>query len=96
MCFATCSKSTGAPLLIKSDNSPAFRAQASKEFLSDWGAFSLFSLPYCASYNGVCERANKTMKLMTAHMAERAGRGHWWHSEDLEEARPMANQVRRL
>jgi transposase InsO family protein len=86
----------GAPLVIKSDNGPAFRAQASKEFLSDWGVLPLFSPPYRASYNGVCDRANKTMKLMTAHVAERAGRAHWWHSEDLEEARPMANQVRRL
>ena len=85
----------GAPLVIKSDNGPAFRAEASKEMLSDWGVFPLFSPPYCASYNGVCERANQTMKLMTAHVAERAGRGHWWRSEDLEEARSMANEVRR-
>ena len=84
----------GAPLVIKSDNGPAFRAEASKEMLSDWGVFPLFSPPYCASYNGVCERANQTMKLTTAHVAERAGRGHWWRSEDLEEARQMANQVR--
>jgi transposase InsO family protein len=86
----------GAPLVIKSDNGPAFRAEASKEMLSGWGVFPLFSPPYCASYNGVCERANQTMKLMTAHVAERAGRGRWWRSADLEEARPIANQVRRL
>ena len=89
-------KEHGAPLVIKSDNGPAFRAQATKEMLSDWRVFPLFSPPYLASYNGVCERANQTMKLTTAHVAERAGRGHWWRSEDLEEARMMANQVRRL
>jgi transposase InsO family protein len=65
----------GAPLIIKSDNGPAFRAEAIKKVLSDWRVFPLFSPPYCASYNGVCERANQTMKLMTADVAECAGRG---------------------
>jgi transposase InsO family protein len=86
----------GAPLVIKSDNGPAFRAEASKEMLSHWRVFPLFSPPYRASYNGVCERANRTMKLITRHVAERAGRGGWWHSQDLEEARLIANQTRRL
>lgn len=86
----------GAPLVIKSDNGPAFRAEASKEMLSDWAVFPLFSPPFCASYNGVCERANQTMKLTTAHVAERAGRGHWWRSQDLEEACRLGNCLRRL
>jgi transposase InsO family protein len=85
----------GAPLVIKSDNGSAFRAAAMKDLLADWSVFPLFSPPYCASYNGVCERANQTMKLMTAHVAERADRGDWWRSEDLHEARLLANGVRR-
>ena len=85
----------GAPLAIKSDNGPAFRAEATKELLSDWSVFPLYSPPYCARYNGVCERANHTMKLTTAHIAERADRSGWWRSEDLHEARLLANRDRR-
>jgi transposase InsO family protein len=85
----------GAPLVIKSDNGPAFRAEASKDLLADWNVFPLFSPPYCASYNGVCERANLTMKLTTAHVAERAGHDQWWRSEDLDAARQKANQLSR-
>jgi hypothetical protein len=85
----------GAPLVIKSDNGSAFRAEATKELLAQWSVFPLFSPPYCAAYNGVCERANRTMKLATAHVAERAGRGGWWRSEDLHEARLVANRLRR-
>jgi transposase InsO family protein len=84
-----------APLVIKSDNGPAFRAESTKAMLADREVFPLFSPPYCASYNGVCERANRTMKLATAHVAERAGRHHWWRFEDLEVARQMANEVSR-
>jgi hypothetical protein len=85
----------GSPLVIKSDNGPAFRAGATKEFLARWSVFPLYSPPYCASYNGVCERANATLKLTTAHVAERANRGGWWRSEDLHEARLLANRERR-
>jgi transposase InsO family protein len=88
-------KQHGAPLVMKSDNGPAFRAAATKELLADWSVFPLFSPPYCASYNGVCERANRTMKLTTAHIAERADRSGWWRSEDLHEARLLANRMRR-
>ena len=84
-----------APLVIKRDNGPAFRAAATKELLAAWPVFSLFSPPDCASYNGGCERANQTMRRMTPHMAERANQGDWWRSEDFHEARLVANRVRR-
>ena len=67
-----------APLVIKRDNGPAFRAAATKELLAAWPVFSLFSPPDCTSYNGGCERANQTMRRMTPHMAERANQGDWW------------------
>jgi len=88
-------KRHGAPLVMKSDNGPAFRAEATKGLLGDWSVFPLYSPPYCASYNGVCERANRTMKLMTAHIAERRDDGGCWRSEDLHEARLQANRLRR-
>jgi hypothetical protein len=82
-------------VVIKGDNGPALRAEASKDLLADWNVFPLISPPYRASYNGVCERANLTMKLTTAHIAERAGQDHSWRSEDLESACQKANQVSR-
>jgi hypothetical protein len=85
----------GAPLVVKSDNGPPFRAEATKDLLAPWSVFPLFSPPYCAGYNGVCERANCTLKLTTQHLAERADRGGWWRSEDLHEARLLANRLRR-
>jgi len=85
----------GAPLVIKSDNGPAFRAEATKELLAQWSVFGLFSPPYCAAYNGVCERAGGSLKITTAHLAERAQRAGWWRSEDLHEARLIANRQRR-
>jgi hypothetical protein len=85
----------GPPLVIKSDNGPPFRAEATKDLLTRWSVFLLFSPPYCAGYNEVCERANRTLKLTTQHLAERADRGGWWRSEDLHRARLLANRLRR-
>ena len=55
-----------ATLVIKSDNGPVFFAEASKAMLSNWAVFSLLFLQRCGIYNAVCERANQTLKLMTA------------------------------
>ncbi len=46
----------GEPLVIKSDNGPAFRAEASKDLLADWNVFPLFSPPYCGELQR-CVRA---------------------------------------
>ncbi len=51
----------GAPLVLKCDNGPAFRAQATKELARDRSIFTLYSRPYCARYNGAYERANRTL-----------------------------------
>ena len=85
----------GAPLVLKCDNGPAFRAEATKGLLREWSIFGLYSPPYRASYNGACERANRTMKELTEYLAERAGRSGFWTSDDMLEARLRANRLRR-
>jgi transposase InsO family protein len=85
----------GAPLVLKCDNGPAFRAQATKELARDWSIFPLYSPPYCARYNGACERANRTLKELTEHIADRAGRPGFWTSDDLLTARLRANRLSR-
>jgi hypothetical protein len=85
----------GAPLVLKCDNGPAFRARLTKGFLGEWSVFSLYSPPYCPRYNGGCERANRTLKELTAHLAESAGREGFWTSDDLLDARRRANRLRR-
>jgi hypothetical protein len=55
----------------------------------------LYSPPYCARYNGGCERANRTLKELTAHVAERAGRPGFWQCDDLLAARLSANRMSR-
>jgi transposase InsO family protein len=85
----------GAPLVMKCDNGPAFRACATKRFLRDREVFTLYSPPYCARYNGACERANRTLKELTAHRADQAGRPGFWKGEDLLVARQRANRLSR-
>jgi transposase InsO family protein len=85
----------GPPLVWKFDNGPAFRAQATKDLARDWSTFPLYSPPYCAHYNGACERANRTLKEMTEHIADQAGRPGFWTSDDLLGARLRANRLSR-
>jgi transposase InsO family protein len=85
----------GAPLVLKCDNGPAFVARLTKSFLDEWSVFPLYSPPYCPRYNGGCERANRTLKELTEHLAESAGRAGFWTSDDLLEARQRANRLRR-
>ena len=85
----------GPPLVMKCDNGPAFRAQLTKRFLLGRDVFTLYSPPYCASYNGGCERANRTLKELTAHVADQAGRRDFWTSDDLLVACSSANRLSR-
>jgi hypothetical protein len=41
------------------------------------------------------QRANRRLKQMTEHVAERADRSGWWHSEYLHQARLVSNRLRR-
>jgi transposase InsO family protein len=85
----------GAPLVMKCDNGPAFRAHLTKRFLLDQEVIALYSPPYCARYNGACERANRTLKELTEHIADQAGRPSFWTSDDLLKARLCANRLSR-
>ena len=85
----------GPPLVIKCDNGPGFRAGLTKRFLLDRTVFTLYSPPYCPQYNGACERANRTLKELTAHVADQAGRPGFWTSDDLLVARLRANRLSR-
>jgi transposase InsO family protein len=85
----------GAPLVLKCDNGPAFRAERTKRFLLEQEVFTLYSPPYCARYNGGCERANRTLKELTAHVADQAGRAGFWTSDDLLAARLRVNRLSR-
>ncbi len=85
----------GPPLLMKCDNGPAFRAHLTKRFLHGREVFTLYSPPYCARYNGGCERANRTLKELTAHVADQAGRRDFWTSDDLLVGRLRANRLGR-
>ncbi|MGO9470438.1 MAG: hypothetical protein ACLQVF_40610 [Isosphaeraceae bacterium] len=85
----------GAPLVMKCDNGPAFRAHLTKRFLLGREVFTLYSPPYRAQYNGGCERANRTLKELTEHVAEQAGRRDFWTSDDLLVARLRANGLSR-
>ena len=85
----------GPPLVMKCDNGPAFRAHLTKRLLLSRDVFTLYSPPYCARYNGGCERANRTLKELTGHVADHAGRRDFWQSDDLLVARLRANRLTR-
>ena len=85
----------GPPLVMKCDNGPAFRAHLTKRFLLSREVFTLYSPPYCARYNGGCERANRTLKELTSHVADQEGRRDFWQSDDLLVARLRANRLTR-
>jgi transposase InsO family protein len=85
----------GAPLVLKCDNGPGFVARAMKEFLCDRSIITLYSPPYAPWYNGAIERANRSLKEVTAHLAEKAGRPGCWTSADLHQARRESNRLAR-
>jgi transposase InsO family protein len=85
----------GPPLVLKCDNGGAFRAHLTKRYMLDRDVFTLYSPPYCARYNGACERSNRTLKEWTAQIADQAGRADFWTSDDLLLARLRANRLSR-
>lgn len=85
----------GPPLVLKCDNGPGFVAQAVKQFLCDWSVVTLYSPPYAPWYNGAIERANRSLKETTEHVAEREGHAGYWTSPDLHGARLQLNRLRR-
>jgi len=84
-----------APLVVKCDNGPGFAARALKQYLRDRSVVTLYSPPYAPWYNGAIERANRSLKELTEHLAERAGRPGQWTGADLHAARLTINRGRR-
>jgi transposase InsO family protein len=81
----------GAPLVLKADNGPQFRANETKAFLSKAGVVPLYSPPYYPEYNGAIEAGIAALKRRTELHAIRAGRLGMWTWDDVEAARREAN-----
>jgi hypothetical protein len=82
-------------LVLKSDNGSAFIAEIFAEFLHSWGVVQLFSPARHPQYNGALERSNGTLKTYTQQHAIREGHPFRWTSEDVEQARQLANTLSR-
>lgn len=83
----------GAPLVLKSDNGPAFRSETVERLLDLWEVCSLFSPPGVPAYNGSCEAGIGSLKKRTVGVAQ-AHPGPWT-SVDVEAARQQANRIAR-
>jgi transposase InsO family protein len=82
----------GPPLVLKSDNGPAFKSEDVAELLADWSVVPLRSPPVTPEYNGSCEAGIGTMKVRTHYEAARHGRAGIWNCEDVEVARRHSNE----
>jgi transposase InsO family protein len=85
----------GAPLVLKSDNGSAFRADSSKHQLGRWQVWPLYSPPGEPGYNGAIEASIGSLKKRTQHAAYLAGHAGAWTGADLDRAKDLANQVAR-
>jgi transposase InsO family protein len=85
----------GAPLVLKSDNGSAFRADDLKAFLRRWRVWPLYSPPRRPGYNGAIEASIGSLKTRTQFEAYRQGHEGVWTSPDLETAREQANTTAR-
>jgi len=84
----------GPPLVVKSDNGPAFKDHDFAELLKRRRVVPLFSPPRTPRYNGSCEATNRHGKIRTQHFAQRHCRGRWTTAA-LESARQQANELLR-
>lgn len=82
----------GLPLVLKSDNGPAFTAGIVRGWLKARGVTALLSPPYTPTYNGAVEVAGGRMKESTMWQARRSAT---WRDEDFESARRHANELPR-
>jgi hypothetical protein len=85
----------GAPLVLKCDNGPAFRAEATQAFLDEAGVWVLYSPPGCPAYNGAIEAGIGSLKTRTQQHAQSRGRLDGWTFDDLAAARAEANHTPR-
>ena len=85
----------GPPLVLKSDNGSAFIAEVTKSVMESRGVAQLFSPAGHPQYNGGLERSNGTLKTYTGQQAAADGHPLRWTSDDLEQARQLANSISR-
>jgi transposase InsO family protein len=81
----------GAPLVLKVDNGPPFRAEGMKRFLRNADVQILFSPPYWPGYNGAIEASIGSLKRWTEQHAARQGHAGQWTWADVAAARQQAN-----
>ena len=85
----------GAPLVLKSDNGSAFIAESLTGLLTQQQVSQLFSPARRPQYNGALERSNGVLKTYTGLHAIREGHPFRWTSDDVEQARRLANTISR-
>lgn len=85
----------GAPLVLKSDNGAGFIATLVHQTLSQAVVAQLFSPVRRPQYNGALERSNGVLKTYTQQHAVSAGHPFRWTSDDVEQARQLANTITR-
>jgi WD40 repeat protein len=85
----------GAPLVLKSDNGPAFIAEATQALLASVRVIPLLSPPYMPRYNGAIEAGIGSLKTRTERHAARAGHAGDWSSDDVAAAQAEANALAR-
>jgi len=81
----------GAPLILKVDNGPAFRAADFQDFLLASRVIPLYSPPSCPSYNGAIEAPIGSLKKRTDAKAQAEGHADRWEPADQEAAQGRAN-----
>lgn len=81
----------GAPLVLKFDNGPGFKARRTLDFLESRDVQALPSPTYRPQYNGSIERSLGWTKKRIEQLALQAGHPGHWTAEDIERAREQAN-----
>lgn len=84
----------GPPLVVKSDNGPAFKDRDFVKLLRQHRVVPLRSPPRTPRYNGSCEATNGHGKTRTEHFA-RHHHGGRWTTAALDAARQQANELLR-
>ena len=82
----------GAPLVLKHDNGPGFRAEVTQELLVARGVVALASPAYRPRYNGSIERSLGWIKTTIEHIAEIDGHPGVWRQIDIDRAVRTSNE----
>jgi transposase InsO family protein len=85
----------GPPLVIKSDNGPAFISQEVAAFLAAHRVVHLFSPPQMPNYNGAVEAGFGGLKTRTHRHAWLHGHPEYWTCDDVEAGRLAGNELSR-